>query len=214
MALWICTLAAPGTAHSRPGNCTKTRRELHNPHGEPQRTTQQRRGTTQKQPGTVENCTTTPGNCTDAAGNCRKPHGNHTAAARDYPKKIICYVKISCSCFKVRFIGQPACYIQLVAREQHKSPGEGGFWKSAVSEILCCVSLNRDEPFPAVLTDGVGLCHRFLSQGERDDNKNTENGKCQENVKDKSTKARLDFLHYGLENQIAAAKLTPFPGWR
>ena len=50
------TLAPPGTAQRRRGNCTTTRRE-------PQRTTQQRRGTTQKHPGTVENCTTTPGNC-------------------------------------------------------------------------------------------------------------------------------------------------------
>lgn len=141
LTLWICTLAAPGTAHSRLGNCTKTRRELHNPHGEPQRTTQQRRGTTQKQPGTVENCTTTPGNCTDAAGNCRKPYGNHTAAARDYPEKIIFYVKISCSCFKVRFIGQPACYIQLVAREQHKIPGEPGLLKIIrIGNTMLCFS--------------------------------------------------------------------------
>lgn len=72
MALWICTLAAPGTAHLRPGNCTKTRRELHNPHGEPQGTTQQRRGTVQTQPGTVENCTRTPGNCKKPLHNLSK----------------------------------------------------------------------------------------------------------------------------------------------
>ena len=76
VALWICTLAgtltAPGAAHSRLGNCTKTRRELQECHGEPQRTTEQRRGTTQRQPGTVENCTATPGNCADAAEKPRK----------------------------------------------------------------------------------------------------------------------------------------------
>ena len=67
---------APGTAHSLLGNCTATRREPQNRHGEPQRATQQRRGTTQTQPGTTQTLPFSPGINTpailksDAAESC------------------------------------------------------------------------------------------------------------------------------------------------